>query len=88
MACEVAVLGSNSGEIPNVIGDAGLIFPEEDEQALQQQLLNVMQSETLRYELGEYGRKRVLAHYTQSQIANETVAVYHQMVRNALPQNS
>lgn len=88
MACGVAVIGSDSGEIPNVIGDAGLIFPEEDEQALRKQLHQVMQSETVRGELGENGRKRVLAHYTQSQIANETVAVYRQMVRNASPRNS
>jgi glycosyltransferase involved in cell wall biosynthesis len=30
MACEVAVVGSDSGEIPHVIGEAGLIFPEDD----------------------------------------------------------
>ena len=34
MACQVPVIGSNSGEIPNVIGDAGLIFPEGDVAAL------------------------------------------------------
>jgi glycosyltransferase involved in cell wall biosynthesis len=88
MACGVAVIGSNSGEIPNVIGDAGLVFPEEDVQALQKLLLQVMRSETLRDELGENGRKRVLTHYTQSQIANETVAVYRRMVRNTPRQNS
>ena len=80
MACQVAVVGANSGEIPNVIGDAGLIFPEGDEQALQQHLLQLMQSETMRDELGENGRNRVLNHYTQNQIANETVAVYHEII--------
>ena len=30
MACGVPVIGSNSGEIPHVIGDAGLVFPEGD----------------------------------------------------------
>jgi glycosyltransferase involved in cell wall biosynthesis len=87
MACGVAVVGSDSGEIPNVIGDAGLIFPEGDEQALQQHLQHLMQSETLRDELGENGRKRVLAHYSQSQIANETIAIYRQMAHNPAQQN-
>jgi len=82
MACEVAVVGADSGEIPNVIGEAGLIFPEGDENALHQQLLTLLQSPALRDELAENGRQRVLAHYTQRQIANETVAVYREMSRN------
>jgi len=28
MACETCVVGSDSGEIPNVVGDTGLIFHE------------------------------------------------------------
>jgi glycosyltransferase involved in cell wall biosynthesis len=79
MACEVAVVGSDSGEIPNVIGEVGLIFPEDDEAALHQHLLALMQSETLRDRLGRNGRNRVLAHYTQSQIADQTVAVYREL---------
>lgn len=82
MACEVAVVGADSGEIPNVIGDAGLVFPEGDEQALYQHLQTLMQAETLRHELGVNGRQRVLAHYTQSRIASETVAVYREMMGN------
>ena len=35
MACGVAVVGSSSGEIPWVIGDAGVIFPEGDADALR-----------------------------------------------------
>ena len=34
MSCETPVIGSDSGEIPHVIGDAGLIFKEGDAQAL------------------------------------------------------
>src|SRR4029078_4543437 len=35
MACETPVIGSDSGEIPNVIGDAGLVAPEGDATALR-----------------------------------------------------
>ncbi len=80
MACEVAVIGSDSGEIPHVIGEAGLIFPEGDEAALQQHLLAVMQSATLRDELGRNGRQRVINQYTQKQIAGQTTAVYREML--------
>lgn len=80
MACEVAVVGARSGEIPNVIGPAGLTFPEGDVDALTNQLLRLMQSESLRDELGYSGRQRVLERYTQAQIAAQTVAVYRDMV--------
>ena len=82
MACETAVIGSDSGEIPNVIGAAGLIFPEDDVAALHNQLLRLMQSPDLRDELGRNGRARVLAHYTQAQIAARTTAVYRDMMRD------
>jgi glycosyltransferase involved in cell wall biosynthesis len=80
MACETAVVGSNSGEIPHVIGDAGLIFPEENVAALRSCLEQLQQNPTLRVELGQRGRQRVLAHYTQAQVAAQTVAVYHEVV--------
>ncbi len=34
MACGVPVIGSTCGEIPNVLGEAGLIFPEGQVEAL------------------------------------------------------
>lgn len=80
MACGVAVIGSDSGEIPHVIGPAGIIFPEDNQEALHQQLLKLMQNEELRWELGQRGRQRALAHYTQAQIASQTVEVYRQML--------
>jgi glycosyltransferase involved in cell wall biosynthesis len=80
MACEVAVVGAQSGEIPHVIGDAGLTFPEENIDALHGRLLQLIQSETLRDELGRRGRARVLAHYTQAQVAAQTVEVYWKMM--------
>ena len=79
MACEVAVVGADSGEIPNVIGPAGLIFPEEDVDALRAHLLQLMQSAGLRERLGRAGRERVLNRYTQEKIAARTVRVYRQM---------
>lgn len=82
MACGVAVVGAISGEIPHVIGDAGLTFPEEDVDALHGRLLQLIQSETLRDELGRRGRQRVLDHYTQEQIAARTVEVYQQILEN------
>lgn len=76
MACGVPVIGSRSGEIPNVIGDAGLIVPEEDIDALRSGLLQLMQDDALRLELGRRGRRRVMERFTQARIAADTVDVY------------
>ena len=80
MACGVAVIGSDSGEIPNVIADAGLIFPEGQVKALRSGLAQLLRDPDLRAELARRGRERVLAHYTQAQIAAQTYQVYRQVL--------
>jgi glycosyltransferase involved in cell wall biosynthesis len=85
MACGVPVIGSSSGAIPDVIGDAGLIVPEGDVRALADGLRRLMHDADLRRRMAEQGRQRVLARYTQAQIAAQTVAVYRQMLDVARP---
>jgi glycosyltransferase involved in cell wall biosynthesis len=80
MACGVPVVGSDSGEIPNVIGEAGLIFPEGDSARLRQHLANLLRDTDLRAELARRGRERVLAKYTHAQVAAQTYRVYQQML--------
>jgi glycosyltransferase involved in cell wall biosynthesis len=80
MACGVPVVGSTCGELPNVIGDAGLIFPEGDAAALAAHLRELMSNPALRESLAARGRARALAHYTQKRIAEETVAVYRSLI--------
>jgi len=76
MACGVPVVGSTCGEIPHVIGDAGLIFPEGDVEALRECLERLRADASLRAELARRGRERVLAQFTQAQVAAQTVEVY------------
>ncbi len=82
MACGVPVVGSHSGEIPWVIGDAGRIFSEGDAGALANILRELAGDPTQRAALAAAGRARVLAHFTQAQIAAETAAVYREMLHH------
>jgi len=79
MACELPVVGSSSGEIPNVIGDAGMIFPEGDVVALRAHLERLMASPGLRHQMGKLGRARVLERFTHARIAEQTYRVYLSM---------
>lgn len=80
MACGVPVVGSDSGEIPHVIGEAGLIFPEGDALLLRRCLERLQQDMAFRQDLARRGRERVLQHYTQAQIAAQTVAFYREVL--------
>jgi glycosyltransferase involved in cell wall biosynthesis len=76
MACETCVVGSDSGEIPCVVGDAGLIFHEGDERELARCVSRLMHDSCLRDELQCRGRQRVLTHFAYAKIAADTVSFY------------
>ncbi|MBI4790943.1 MAG: glycosyltransferase family 4 protein [Chloroflexi bacterium] len=80
MACEVPVIGSDCGEIPNVVGDAGLLVPEGDASALRAQIESLCSNPERRATLGARGRARVLKHFTQEQVAAETYEVYRHIL--------
>lgn len=80
MACETPVIGSNSGEIPYVIGEAGLVFSEGDAQELAARVRQLLDDPQLYATLAARGRQRVLDNYTQERIARQTFAVYQEML--------
>ncbi|GAB4574136.1 MAG: glycosyltransferase family 4 protein [Anaerolineae bacterium] len=83
MACGVVPVGSDSGAIPGVIGDGGLVTAEGDVNALAHALHRLLTDDELRRALARRGRQRVLDHFTQAQVARQTVAVYRRMLGQA-----
>ena len=81
MACEVPVIGSDSGTIPEVIGDAGLIFPEGHVPTLRQAIAILHTDAVRRAQLAQAGRARVLAHYTHERIATANVQFFKQVLK-------
>ncbi|HLH60207.1 MAG TPA: glycosyltransferase [Ktedonobacteraceae bacterium] len=84
MACETPVIGSDSGEIPYVIGDAGLVFHEGNVQELIACIRHLLDNPELYATLAQKGRQRVLEHYTQERIARQTYEVYKEMLDSTL----
>jgi glycosyltransferase involved in cell wall biosynthesis len=79
MACQVPVIGSNSGEIPHVIGDAGLIFPEGDIQALANCILQLRQNPDLAERLGVMGYETAMRKYTNTALAKQQLEFYQEL---------
>ena len=63
-----------------MIGDAGLVTPEGDAEALSTALERLMTDRSLRDALGERGRVRALERFTQASVAERTVEVYRQVM--------
>lgn len=71
MLCGVAVVGSDSGAIPEVIGNAGLLFPEGDIRALRNCLRLLLEDPVLRRELGRSGRQRAMERFSVTAMSED-----------------
>jgi glycosyltransferase involved in cell wall biosynthesis len=79
MACEVPVIGSDSGEIPHVVGDAGLIFPEGDDEALADRIEQIARNPSFADQLIQRGLERV-KEFTWETIADRTYEAYQEVL--------
>jgi len=85
MACGVPVVGSNSGEIPHVVGDGGLIYAEGECSALATHLMTLMHDTTRYAQISHHARQRVLTHYTQHALAQRYADIYREMHAARVP---
>lgn len=79
MACGVPVVCSNAASLPEVVGDAALLVPPDDIEALTRALYRVLDDEALRAEM----RARELARarrFTWEETARRTAEIYEQMI--------
>lgn len=81
MACSIPVIGSDAGEIPNIIANTGIIFKQKDVPSLQNALESLIINEKLRKSLGENGHKSVLIKYSHEAIASKTYSIWNQIIK-------
>ena len=81
MACGVPVIGSDSGAIPEVIGGAGLIFPEGQAGQLTERILQIANDTDLQRRLSYQGRIRVEQNYTPQKIAEQMHRHFIELIR-------
>ncbi|MEG4320457.1 MULTISPECIES: hormogonium polysaccharide biosynthesis glycosyltransferase HpsO [unclassified Microcoleus] len=80
MACKIPVIGSDCGEIPHVIGDAGLVFPEGNAGVLRDCLQKLMERPELAADLGDRGYHRAMSNYTNQALAEQLLDFYKELL--------
>ncbi|MCX6651046.1 MAG: glycosyltransferase family 4 protein [Methanomassiliicoccales archaeon] len=75
------VIASNTGGLPEVVGDAGVLVPVQDEKALAQAMNALNADPDRRRQLGEAARERMRS-FTWDEIAKRTLETYEDIVRS------
>jgi glycosyltransferase involved in cell wall biosynthesis len=86
MACGLPVISSSAGALPEVVGrdgEAGVLVPPADPEALAAALKRVMADEEMRRRMGAAARKRVETLFTWEQAGKRTVEVYEELIADA-----
>ncbi|MFN8595226.1 MAG: glycosyltransferase [Anaerolineae bacterium] len=82
MACKVAVAGSDSGAIPEVIGSTGRIFPEGQIEALVEVIRELSARPDALADLRERGYQQALSRFSVEQLAAQTLSIWRSLVKD------
>lgn len=80
MAMGIPVIGSSCGEIPHVIADENLVFPEGNPVALAEILNRIICDRNWRSQMGNYGIERVNNFYSHQRIAQRLLTQWQKLV--------
>ena len=82
MACGVPVVSTTGGALPEVVGDAGVLVPPADPEALAVAIAGLLDDPDRAERLGRAGYERVQRHFTWRRAAERTVAAYRETIRD------
>jgi len=78
-ACSVPVIGSDSGEIATVLGDAGVVVGETDVAGWTRAIQDLLASPDRRRELGARGLDLARSHYAWPVVAGQYLSFFDQL---------
>jgi glycosyltransferase involved in cell wall biosynthesis len=82
MACGVPVITTDVSSLPEIVGEAGILIPVNDVEALYGSMIEVLRNEDLRRKMINKGMQRA-AKFTWEQTAKLTFQVYQQVMRTS-----
>ncbi len=76
MACEVPVVSTNGGALPEVVGEAGLIVEAGNHEALKESIAYLLKNPSLREDYGKKGRERIMQKFSWYRCAKQMESLY------------
>jgi len=80
MSCGVPVISTTAGALPEVVGDAGILVPPADTEALVEAISGLLHNRDRRRHLGQMGRRRVEQMFNWRNTAKRTAEVYEEAI--------
>ncbi|TNE56601.1 MAG: glycosyltransferase family 1 protein [Alphaproteobacteria bacterium] len=83
MACGIPVVSTTGGSLPEVVGDAGLLVPPKDPEALAGAIDKLLGDPELRDKLGAAGRERIVTQFDWAHTAQKVTRIYRRAIEYA-----
>jgi MMP alpha-(1->4)-mannosyltransferase len=80
MACGVPVIATTGGALPEVVGDAGILVPPKNADALAAAIKQLLADKQARQRMSEAGTRRVREKFSWQQAARKTLEVYQEVM--------
>ncbi len=80
MACATPVISTTAGALPELIGNAGLLVPPADADALARSIADLLDHPEKAAEMGQTGFRRIQKQFTWEKAAQKTTEVYQESI--------
>jgi len=80
MACGVAVVSTNGGALPEVVGDAAIVVPVANPVALATGIDELLSDDARRARLASAGRERILKMFNWGKAAEQMIDLYRKVI--------
>ena len=81
LACGTPAVVTSASSGPEEVGDAGIVVPPCDPEALARGIRLLLEDDDLRQRLGQRGRERVLRHFSYRRMAELTLQTYERFLQ-------
>ena len=83
MACGVPVIATDGGALPEVVGDAGIIVPKKNPDAIAVAIEALLNDPARRHELAARGRSRIEEQFSWARAAQEMERLYRSIIASS-----